>query len=179
MLFEKIKNQFHDRYVAFRHDLGVFSYWQTQSTSYKKSTPPGRPSEECLRIYRYFIEQAPGKETALILGSTPDLRKLAAGYFRKVIVVDFSPAMLRETSKSLDKKTLESEKHVLAHWESIGDVCEKNSIDAALGDLIFKQLDPLNANRVLATLSSCLAKNGVFATRIRLRQEKWKSAGPR
>src|SRR3989338_6360026 len=149
-------------------DSGIWSYWERVSKRYDRSVPPGRPSAMCLDAYRSFLDKSPHAGTAIVLGCTPDVRKIAAQYFQRVLVIDFSPSMLRESSKLLDAETLAREEHLVASWSEIENLCSKASADVVLGDSIFKQLDPTMLPKMLEGIAFALKPDGAFITRVRL-----------
>ena len=149
-------------------DSGIWSYWERVSKRYDRSVPPGRPSVMCLDVYRSFLDKSPRAGTAIILGCTPDVRKIAAKHFQHVLVIDFSPSMLRESSRLLDAETLAREEHLVASWSEIENLCSKASADVVLGDSIFKQLDPTMLPKMLEGIAFALKPDGTFITRVRL-----------
>jgi len=158
-----------------KHSL--FRFWEGMSRQYARSLPPARPSSKALALYDEFIKTTNlDGETAVILGSTPELRSLAANYFRKIFVVDFSPAMLRVTNGLISSKILSKEVYRIAEWSHIADVCSPKTVDLVMGDSVFKQLDPAMWQRFLKGISSILKTGGVFITRVRIKKNHWRTA---
>ena len=136
--------------------------------------PPASPSKEDLLHYESLFRKIDTpNETTLILGTTPALRKLAAKYFQKIVVADFSPQMIEATKSLLDEETLKKERYCTTNWLNLGRRFNGGTFALVVGDSTFKQLDPSLAPQLTENISSILKTGGIFTTRIRLHKEYW------
>ena len=65
--------------------------------TWKKYRPPSRPSPTEVKVFEKYIKALPKNARILLLGSTPEIRNLAAKYKKNVIVSDWS----EDVSKAL------------------------------------------------------------------------------
>lgn len=139
-------------------------YWEKQIDNWDSCPSPIRPSEGDLEIYRSFLPQKGNKMRILILGSTPELRDLAAQVTEeKVYVADFSyrmPAAMLPYTFFVDPMR---ETWVRSNWFELP--FPEKFFDLILGDLMLQQLPPDRETEFLAKMQELLKRGGVFLSR--------------
>lgn len=141
-------------------------YWLHTAQNRYKMKPPIRPSPGDLKIYDQFLHNAvKNQKTAkiLILGSTPELRDLAAKYTKEVTVVDVNLEMILAMTKLMRKKN-PSEIWVKTSWLSMP--LSHNYYDVILGDGVVNNVAWSEVNIFWKHLAEVLKPNGKFVTRI-------------
>ena len=141
-----------------------YAYWEQATHNWRNAPSPIRPSKGDIAIYTELFEQTKHKEKILILGSTPELRDLAAGAIK-------SSVCLADSSYRIPAKMLAFTNHVdpLRETWIKGDWLDlplpQSSFNIILGDLVLEQLSPDKELFFLSRMHSLLKKNGVFIGR--------------
>lgn len=160
----------------------------------KYYTPPGRPSKQAIEVYRKFINRALDfpRESAstpsvteesrsasisnikiLILGSTPELRDLAAEFTPEVAFVDVNLEMILAMNEIVKKKNLQ-EIMVKANW--LNAPLASSYFDIILGDLVVSNLPMDRQDDLLQEIKRLLKPKGYFITKMEVMPEKWQFA---
>ncbi|MBI2623901.1 class I SAM-dependent methyltransferase [Candidatus Parcubacteria bacterium] len=152
------------------HEQDQCGYWERLADRWEDVTSPFRPSSGDISVYREFLTKTRGVGPVLILGSTPELRDLAAtAGAGRVHLADFSYrmplAMLRFT-KHVDPR---EEIWVRANWLELP--FPQEFFGAILGDLTLQQLTPEAEPRLLGKVATLLRPGGVFITRCQVLDE--------
>lgn len=130
----------------------------------KRRYPAGSPDTSEIAAYTAAFQDSQ-TGTAVILGMTPELRNLAARYFKRIVSIDESRQAIDLYSSWMDLQYIEKEKIICANWLDIEKYIAF-PIDTFLGDGVFGNLQNIHEHRkLLATLLRLLNKNGRFITR--------------
>jgi len=123
---------------------------------------PAVPSASDLAIYHKYVEKN-GKESVLVLGSTPKIRELLqnAG-INNYVVADFSYNMI-ENNLRLAKINAIKEVWIKTDWRTLPKLIQP--VNCVMGDLIFGQILPDDQPDFLTAIYSILLPNGLFITR--------------
>ena len=139
-------------------------YWENQVDFWDENPSPVRPSKGDIAIYRGFIEQVSSKQRILILGSTPELRDMAAQIpDAKVYIADFSyrmPLAMFSFTKHVD---VLREKWIKDNWLELPFA--SGFFDVILGDLALQQFPPDLEQVFLEKMRFFLKKGGAFVGR--------------
>ena len=153
-----------------------YAYWEKQADYWDLVPSPVRPSRNELAAYRTFWNTIPRKKRILILGSTPELRDLAAEEEgARVYVADFSPRMMLGMSKFTRRADPLKEKWVKDNWLELA--FPERFFDVVLGDLVLQQFPPELEGRFLGKVSSLVADHGVFLGRFHFLDDRVRRAG--
>jgi hypothetical protein len=102
---------------------------------------------------------------AVVLGMTPELRRLATRTFADVVSVDVSSEAIAVYGDWLTPAERTRERVVRAHWLALPHLLD-GSVDAVLGDGVFGNLPDVAAHaELLAVVRGVLAPAGRFVTR--------------
>ncbi len=136
------------------------------SKEWKKYRPPSRPSLSEVKCYENYFRRVKGK-TVLILGSTPELRDLAAKYKMDVTVVDWSEEIFHAL-KTLMKKRGYPEIFHKHDWRTMKLDAQFDMIagDCATTVVPFKDLEA-----VLQNIATNLKPDGIAVQRIWVRHK--------
>ena len=141
-----------------------YSYWENQIDSWDGMPSPIRPSRGDMEIYQSFLPPESKEEHILILGSTPELRDLAAQRSdAKIYVADFSyrmPLAMLPFTMFVDPMR---EKWIKDNWLELS--FPENFFDIILGDLALQQFPPELESVLLKKTQAILKKEGVFIGR--------------
>ncbi len=141
-----------------------FFYWENQVDSWGNMPSPVRPSQNDVEIYQSFMPPECKEERILILGSTPELRDLAAQRpDAKVYIADFSYRMPLEMLKFTKHVDPKKEKWMRDNWFDLP--FPENFFDIILGDLVLQQFPPELEPVLLKKMHSLLKKDGLFIGR--------------
>ncbi|MEK7118511.1 MAG: methyltransferase domain-containing protein [Patescibacteria group bacterium] len=147
-----------------REDEKYHAYWKNMVGLWQKTPIPIRPSFGDRALYREFLEKKGQCENILILGSTPELRDLAAQKGgAQIHVADFSRAMLAGMLRYTEIADKAKEVWVEENWLKLS--LPKNSFDVILGDLVLQQVSPPFELELLGKIRSLLSDGGVFVGR--------------
>jgi SAM-dependent methyltransferase len=126
--------------------------------------PGGSPDPTEVAAYEAALPAGARDGTALILGMTPELRRLALRRFRRVVSVDANPGAIDLYRDWIDAKDRARERIVRADWLDLtGRVAP---VSAVLGDGVFGNLLTLAAHRrLLRQIARLLQPGGRFITR--------------
>jgi hypothetical protein len=125
----------------------------------------GSPDENEIAAYATALSGAAGRGTALVLGMTPELRRLALSRFRRVFSVDNNPEAILLYRDWVDATERAREVIVESDWRDLTPPASVD-IDAVLGDGVFGNLPDIGGHRaLLGTIGQLLAPAGRFVTR--------------
>lgn len=146
------------------HEHLHYYYWENQVDTWDRMPSPVRPSPVDMTIYQSFMPPESKGESILILGSTPELRDLAAQRpDAQVYIADFSyrmPLAMLPFTMFVDPRR---ERWVRDNWLDLP--FEKNYFSIILGDLVLQQFPPELEPVLLKKLHSLLKKDGLFIGR--------------
>lgn len=132
---------------------------------WEKFFAPWRPSRGDLANYLSALRPLEPRRV-LVLGSTPELRLLAASLGARATVMDLSPGMLGEMGRYLPASVRLNEIKVEADWLSAP--MGRGLYDAVLGDLVLRLVRPGLRAGLLGKIAASLVKKGRFITRLHL-----------
>ena len=146
-------------------------YWDDQLYVWGNHPSPIRPSTNTVDLYRNFLteefkqDNSNTKKNILILGSTPELRDLAAEVENaSVYVADISfqmPAAMLRLTKHVDPL---SENWIRCNWLELP--FPEHFFDVVLGDLVLQQVLPESESALLSKVTSLIKKGGSFISRL-------------
>lgn len=142
------------------------AYWEQATGFWNHAPSPIRPSAGDVAIYREFLQERKTKQRILILGSTPELRDLAAqAGGSSVYLADFSsriPIQMLAFTRHVDPLR---ETWIKGDWLDLP--FPPHFFDVILGDLVLDQLPPEKEAEFLTRLHSLLAHDGALIGRLR------------
>lgn len=151
------------RTSSYAEHLHYF-YWDNRISSWDQTPIPVRPSRDEIEIYREFLQKQQSKGRILILGSTPELRDLAARETNAVVyLADFSYRAPFETLKFTKYVDPSKEKWIKDNWLELP--FPPNFFDLIVGDLVLQQFPPALESTFLEKMRSFLRSNGAFIGR--------------
>lgn len=157
---EKSKSVIHSRFDET-------SVWNSDlASTWHKISPPSRPSESEIEIYRKYLRFIRNNSNhaickALILGSTIEFRQLTSSEQFHTTVVDVSEEYYNEISKEL-KQPLDNEQVVFCNWLNMSDNLDVESYDVVLGDLSIGNVEPNSIVDFVNQVSKMLCVGGFF-----------------
>lgn len=148
----------------------AIAIWEHNATRWPHLTPPWRPSEGDIAMYRKLCGSKL-RGNILILGSTPELRDLVAQEQREhlPVLVDGSIAMLNTTTELLSRADPDNEIWIKSDWCSVP--LENESFDLILGDMVWWVLSVQQQSRVQEKIAQLLKKDGLFISRFRMHND--------
>ncbi|KKU03562.1 MAG: hypothetical protein UX06_C0041G0004 [Candidatus Giovannonibacteria bacterium GW2011_GWA2_45_21] len=150
------------------------SYWERLTSSWGQMSSPIRPSKGDCEIYQDYLSRKKEVERVLILGSTPEVRDLAAKLPKaKIYVADFSHQMLSGMVKFIRHADPTKEIWIKDDWLSL--FLSERSFDVIIGDLVLQQIPPENEKVFLKKVNSLLKKDGIFISRFHFISERFQS----
>lgn len=147
-------------------------YWDARSNDWNLYESPFRPSELEIAQYRSLLATTENKRKILLLGSTPELRKLLSEhyYHSSIFICDFSWRMLEAMTYQADSVDPEKEIWVKADWNE--PALPVHFFDLVIGDLPLLQIHPERELQFLKQIYRLLLPNGICIMRCRLRNGK-------
>jgi len=137
-------------------------------------TPPGRPSEQAINIYKGFVRKAVGgikrQPRALVLGSTPELRDLLKELGCRVAIVDINLEMILAMTELLEMKNQE-EIMVRGNW--ISTPLASHYFDVVLGDIVLSNVPAESQEQFLKEIIRILKPRGYFITKMEVIPNDW------
>jgi len=116
--------------------------WQRMAKIWALFSKPGRPSQEDIKNFDILLKIAiknKKEPTILVLGATPEIRKLLYIYSKnkgaKIICADMLEDNYRAMSSFIKKKN-PKEKLVKVNWLELSKKIKQNSIDVVIGDYV-------------------------------------------
>lgn len=136
--------------------------------SWYRFLPPSRPSAEHIEVFRACLLSAierTGNREICILGSTPELRDLAARLGRvKVVVIDHSDAFHKGVDWLRTVPT-DDEELIIDDWsQALGRMPHRFS--AVLSDLTLGNIRYEDRGRFFSSIARSLMTNGLFVDRV-------------
>ncbi|MBI2971052.1 MAG: class I SAM-dependent methyltransferase [Candidatus Aenigmarchaeota archaeon] len=128
---------------------------------WRRYRPPSRPSLTEVRCYEHWFRRCKGKRV-LILGSTPELRDLAAKYRMETTVCDWSEGVF-SALKILMKHKDARETFVKQDWRTMQF---QNQFDLIVGDCATTVVPFADLDAVLRNIAQGLDPGGVAVQRI-------------
>lgn len=146
-------------------------YWSSVAPSWQNCPSPIRPSPEDITLYRRFLEKKSEPRRILILGSTPELRDLAASMAgARVYVADFSSRMLQDMLRFTRNVRASEEIWLKCDWLDLP--CSNGFFDVIMGDLALQQFPPGLETVFLEKIYSLLDDKGVFIGRFQFLDDR-------
>jgi len=125
----------------------------------------GSPDENEIAAYATALSGAAGRGTALVLGMTPELRRLALLHFSRVVSIDNNPEAILLYRDWVDAAERAREEIVESDWMAL-PLPGSGTVDAVLGDGVFGNFSHLGGHRgLLGAIWRTLAPAGCFVTR--------------
>lgn len=153
----------------------VLQIWEDNAKQWHNGCPPLRPSRNDIALYEKLAgEKLRG--SVLILGSTPELRDLAAKYKAKTVVVDISQPMFEATSKLLICQGPRSETFIEDDWCAMQ--LPEFSFSLVLGDAVWWLLSQEKQGVFVRKITSMLSEGGFFVSRFRIWNQNRKNEEP-
>ena len=146
------------------------SYWNADSVisrirdiAGKKRFAAGSPDAFETLIYSRFLPS--DCQLVVVLGMTPELRNMAAGFCRRLISIDHNEVSISTYKDWLSPAFSSRERIVQGDWNDLEKILPE-SADFVLGDGIFGNIVPLsNYSGLLKLIRSVLTHRGCFVTR--------------
>lgn len=144
-----------------------YSPWKKVAKNWEQYYfPPGRASKQDQTNYASFIKQAiRGKKgTALVLGSTPEIRNILHQFPLEVTCLDINLEMIL----AMNNFVPEWEKDILIKGSWIKNPLRENYYDVILGDLSWSNLPAKFWPQFHKTLRKILKNNGSYIHRVQI-----------
>lgn len=142
----------------------------------KRRHAAGSPNPTEIAAYARGIALPRHHGRALVMGMTPELRRLALQSYRQVISLDRNPEAVRVYRDWIDPSDAPREQIVLGDWRALADhlPCRVNT---ALGDGIFANLSEADEHLLLLRLiGRSLEVEGKLVTRLTVIPEGFEAA---
>ncbi|MFA5051267.1 MAG: class I SAM-dependent methyltransferase [Patescibacteria group bacterium] len=141
--------------------------WKKMADSWKLFTPPWKPSENNIILYKKLLDRAiKGIKSpkVLILGATPEIRDMLADYKNiEVTIADITMEMILAMNELVKKKNFSNEIWIKSDWLKMP--LEKDYFDVIFGDYVISQLPKELINTFLSKIKSLLKPTGRFIPR--------------
>lgn len=125
----------------------------------------GSPDPFEVATYEAGFSDTPHRDLAVVLGMTPELRKLAARHFDRVVCVDINQDAIDLYRDWLPPDAARRETVVRGDWRRLHDHVE-GTADVVLGDGVFPNLESLAEHeRLFSEVATVLRPGGRFVTR--------------
>jgi len=146
--------------------------WDVESLRARVSDPKhriryeaGSPNSSEIEAYENALPSRLLRDTAIVLGMTPELRLLATRLFHKVISIDKNPQAIELYSDWLPRENRKRETIVCDEWSNLFQHALK-SVSVILGDGAFGNILGIQEHKeMLRCIKSALLPQGVFITR--------------
>ena len=139
------------------------SRWQDRERHLRY--PAGSPDDAEIAAYRSCLPTSSGAHLAVVLGMTPELRRLALRFFARVISVDHSDTAIRLLGDWVDPRDRVREFIIRADWTDLSRLLSAKAL-AVVGDGAFGNLTGLHAwGEMLRGLRELIAPGGVLILR--------------
>ena len=123
------------------------------------------PNEAEINAYAGALPRRCSKDTAVVLGMTPELRLLAAKLFTKVFTVDYSRDAIQIYSDWLAEPYRRREVIIHGHWFDLPKYVP-HQVSVIFGDGVFGNLLNVEEHYILLkVVASVLSAKGCFITR--------------
>ena len=130
---------------------------------------PWRPSAGDIAIYKKLAgNKIAGK--VLILGSTPELRDLAAEEGTSPVLIDINEKMLKKMLLLAKTAKAENEQWIISDWEKAS--LPENHFDLILGDMVWWVISVPNQIILIDKIAKIMNPDGLFISRFRIRDLK-------
>jgi SAM-dependent methyltransferase len=130
--------------------------------------PPSRPSSSEVDIFESYIKTMPKNSSILLLGSTPEIRDLAAKYGMKITICDWSEEIFKAL-KLLTKDENYKEGFSKQDWREM-KFTEK--FDMVIGDCAITVVAYGDVGKVLENIREAVKENGLVIQRIWARNKR-------
>jgi len=141
---------------------------------WRKFPPPIRPSLDDQRVYEDCIKRIKGRKnpSVLILGVTPELRRLAIRYSCIVTAADIHTVMIKAMNYLMDNfgPVRHDEAVVKSNWLAMP--FKRGSHDLIIGDCSINNLTRTETERLLIELKQLLKKDGYVCIRVMVRSDE-------
>ncbi len=132
---------------------------------WEKIGAPYRPTVNEQQIYGKFLKEAAehrDNPKMVVLGVTPELRKLGHKYGYQVTCVDFSPMSINAIGILMDG---EGEEDIVVRCSWFETPLQKGQYDIVIGDGSMNMVELKDWDRLLKNLHGLLKPGGCFVTR--------------
>lgn len=160
-------------FLGLIYNARVRFVWEKLAPNFNVIEPPGRPSMGDAQNYRSALQAVSNPTKILVLGTTPEVRMVAADFTSHPLIADFSLPMIRATDIMLPRDVVQKEEKILINWLDLPNHIEPHSCDAVLGDLVVRQIFAASSGTFLKSIHAILRKEGAFVTRMNVRNEMY------
>ena len=133
-----------------------------------KFLPPIRPSLENRQVYEDYIKKIKHKENpkVLILGVTPELRRLAIKHCCVVAAADLHTVMIKAMNHLIDKFGVDRHNEIIVKSNWLAMPFRNGSYDLILGDCSINNLTKKETETLLTESKRLLKKDGYICMRV-------------
>jgi hypothetical protein len=141
--------------------------------------PGASPDAREVAAYREGLRGLDTRGAAVVLGMTPELRRLALGVFDRIETVDNNPAAIATYRDWVDPALRARERLLEGDWLELKQLVSPGVV-AVLGDGVFGNLPDADAHRaLLAAVRSVVGLNGRLVTRMAMIHQGFNPAAHR
>jgi len=142
--------------------------WQEVLDMWKNFLPPIRPSKMDQKVYEGCIKKIKNRQdsSVLILGVTPELRRLAIKHCCRVVAVDLHTVMIKAMNRLMDNFELVTCNEVIVKGYWLVMPFRKGEYDFILSDCSLNSLTKAETQRLLMELKRLLKKDGYVCMRV-------------
>ena len=126
-------------------------FWDNNGYMRNLYISPASPSKDDLNIYKKYLTDGKNNKRALLLGSTPLLRRLLSeSGFKYYVIADFSFATIESGLRTINKLgiNLDTENEIWLKSEWLKMPLESESFDCIVGDMVLLKSNQVS-NRFL------------------------------
>jgi len=152
------------------------NFWETVSFyDWKNIHYPWRPSKKELNFYQKKIKDFKNKNV-LLLGSTPEIRKIASNLKITIDVIDFSKKMYVDMAKVINISTVNENFYNMEWTEFVSNTNKK--YDLIIGDLVERLIPKKEFENLIIKFNKILNHEGKLLFRMHFLQKTTKKIDP-
>lgn len=146
--------------------------WDRLASAWEDAGPPATPSPDDIAHFSELLDEAGAIDSALILGSTPSLRKMVSQRFPncRIVCADFSRRMYEVTSEVIGGAP-PNEEFVCSDWIYLA---LSRRFSVILGDKAIDNVHPDNWGKFFSRLHNHLVPSGYFLVHMALADPSFK-----
>lgn len=150
--------------------------WREILEIWKNFLPPIRPSIMDQQVYEDYIKKIKPRQGSkvLILGVTPELRRLAFKHCCRVVAVDFHTVMIKAMNRLISDLEYAKYNEVIVKGYWLAMPFRRGEFDLILGDCSLNSLTKAETQSLLKELKRLLKKDGYMCMRVVIFPDKWK-----
>lgn len=150
--------------------------WREVLQIWQKFLPPIRPSIKDQQVYEHYIKKIKPRQGSkvLILGVTPEVRKLALKHCCWVIAIDFHTVMIKAMNRLISDLEYSKSNEVIVKGDWLAMPFRREEFDLILSDCSLNSLTKTETKSLLKELKRLLKKDGYICMRIIIFPDKWK-----